>query len=192
MTELHIDQATDGGGVTPPPKVKVWDPVVRVFHWSLVTAFFTAWISAEEWDRVHEWMGYLVLGLITVRILWGIIGARHARFADFVYRPSTILAFLRDSTHLRAKRYLGHNPAGGAMVMALLACLAAVSATGIMLTSDTFWGVEWVEELHEFIVNLTLGLVGLHIAGVVVASLEHRENLVGSMITGWKTNLPKR
>jgi cytochrome b len=87
---------------------------------------------------------------------------------------------------LRAKRYLGHNPAGGAMVIALLAALAVVTGTGVMMTTDAFWGLEWVEELHEIAVNLTLGLIALHILGVILASLEHGENLVMAMITGRK------
>lgn len=169
-----------------PAFVKVWDPFVRLFHWSLVSAFAIAWISADEWDLVHEYAGYIVAGLIGLRVIWGLIGARYARFTDFFYKPSVIFGYLKDSLSLKAKRYLGHNPAGGAMVLALLLSLAAVSATGIMMTTETFWTAEWVEEVHEAAANLTLGLVILHVAGVVFSSLEHRENLIKSMFTGLK------
>lgn len=179
---------TETGRDTRPVFVKVWDPYVRVFHWSLVASFAIAWLSAEEWDLVHEYAGYIVAGLIGSRILWGLIGTRHARFSDFTYRPTIVLRYLGDSLKLKAKRYLGHNPAGGAMVIALLLSLFGVSITGILLTTDTFWTAEWVEEIHEASANLALGLVILHIAGVIFSSIEHGENLVRSMITGTKRN----
>jgi cytochrome b len=108
------------------------------------------------------------------------------RFSDFVYRPSTVISYLIDTAHLRARRYVGHNPAGGAMVIALLVMLAMTCATGIMMTIDAYWGVEWLEEVHEVAANLTVVLVGFHLAGVFVVSVEHRENLLKAMITGRK------
>jgi len=183
------------GGAKPPATatepgagstVRVWDPVVRLFHWSLVVAFVVAWLTGDEMKTVHEAAGYTIVGLLGVRILWGFVGSTHARFTDFVYRPSTVVAYLLDTARLRAKRYVGHNPAGGAMVLALLLMLAATAATGIMMTTDAFWGVGWVEEAHEIVANLTVVLVGLHLAGVLAASAEHRENLVRAMITGRK------
>ena len=166
--------------------VKVWDPFVRVFHWSLVVLFGLAFLTSEVSEKAHIWIGYAILALVGLRIVWGFIGSRHARFGDFVYRPSAVLAYLRDAVHLRAKRYLGHNPAGGAMVLALIAALLAVSGTGILMTLDRFWGVKWIEEVHEAAAFATLALVGLHVAGVLFSSLEHRENLVRSMLTGRK------
>lgn len=170
----------------PPSKIKVWDAFVRLFHWSLVVSFVVAWISAEQSDRVHEWSGYLIAALLITRIAWGFVGTKHARFSSFIYNPVTILKFLLDSLCFRAKRYVGHNPAGGAMIIALLVCLLVITTTGIMMITTTFWGIKWVEELHEITVNLTLGLIFLHLAGVLLASLEHQENLVMSMVTGWK------
>lgn len=169
-----------------PALVKVWDPLVRLFHWSLVLSFTIAWISAEEWDRLHEWSGYAVAALVAARLLWGLFGTRHARFSDFVHKPSTVMVYLKDVLVMKSRRYLGHNPAGGAMVVALLAALAGTAGTGVATTTDAYWGVEWVEELHELLANLTLMLVGLHVAGVIVASLQHRENLIRSMVTGLK------
>ncbi|PLX39417.1 MAG: cytochrome B [Hyphomicrobiales bacterium] len=176
----------DAGRTTRPATVRVWDPLVRIFHWGLVATFAIAYITGDEWQKVHEPAGYVVMGLIAFRILWGFVGTRHARFSKFVYRPSTVLGFMKDTIGLRAKRYIGHNPAGGAMVIALLIALAAISATGFMMTTDAYWGVEWVEEAHEAAVNITLGLVVLHVIGVVVASIEHGENLARAMVTGRK------
>jgi cytochrome b len=159
---------------------------VRIFHWSLVIAFIIAWLSGDELKRVHLAVGYAILGLVAFRLVWGVVGSTHARFADFIYRPATVIGFLKDTIGLRAKRYVGHNPAGGAMVIALLWMLIVICATGVMMTTTAFWGVKWVEEAHEIAVNLTLVLVGLHLAGVFAASFEHHENLVRAMITGRK------
>ena len=177
----------DAGRDSRPAEAKVWDPLVRIFHWSLVAAFIAAWITGDELDRIHILAGYTVLGLVAFRILWGLVGTKHARFADFVRRPSTVAGFLRDIVRFRAKRYLGHNPAGGAMIVALLVMLSVIGGTGYMMTTDAFWGVEWVEEAHELAVNVTLGLVALHILGVALASFEYGENLVRSMFTGRKS-----
>jgi cytochrome b len=183
----RADQAiADSGRVRRPDSVRVWDPLVRIFHWTLATAFFTAWLSAEEWGFLHRSAGYVILSLVAFRLLWGFVGPRHARFTDFVRSPSAVIAFLRDTLRLRAPRYLGHNPAGGAMAIALLLALTVISGSGVMMTTDAFWGVRWVRELHEISVNFTLLLVALHVAGVVVASFEHRENLVSAMVTGEK------
>jgi cytochrome b len=187
---MHVlDRAEEERVVDQPPDaVKIWDPLVRLFHWSLVSAFVLAWITADEWDRAHEWSGYAILGLLAVRLVWGVVGTRYARFSNFVHRPTTILGYLKDTVFLRAKRYLGHNPAGGAMIIALIVALAVTGGTGY-LTSIEFGPGEWMEELHEVAANATLLLVGLHIAGVIASSLEHRENLVWSMFTGKKRAL---
>ena len=113
--------------------VKVWDPLVRIFHWSLVIVFATAYLTGDEESAVHEWFGYVVLGLIAFRVLWGFIGTRHARFADFVHRPGTVLAYARDFVTGRARRYLGHNPLGGMMILALLLSLTVTGVTGWQL-----------------------------------------------------------
>lgn len=172
-----------------PATVRVWDPLVRIFHWSLVALFAFAFVTADEWDSAHETAGYVIAGLVVVRIIWGLFGSRHARFSNFVRGPSTVARFLSDSVSLKAKRHLGHNPAGGAMVLALLLSIGVIAITGFMITTDAFWGVEWVEDAHELVVYGTLGLIALHVGGVIFASFEHRENLVRSMLTGRKRAL---
>jgi cytochrome b len=178
-----IDRAEPG---PRQAEVKVWDPLVRLFHWGLVTAFVVAWATGDEIKGVHILAGYCVIGLVAFRIVWGFVGAKHARFAGFVRGPRAVTGYLCDTAGLRAKRYLGHNPAGGAMIVALLAMLSVIAATGFMMTTDAFWGVAWVQGVHETAVSLTLGLVVLHILGVIVASYEHGENLVRAMVTGRK------
>lgn len=166
--------------------VRVWDPLVRVFHWALLASFVTAWISADEWDDLHEWAGYAAAALIVFRLVWGLVGTSYARFTQFVRSPRTVVAYLTEVLKRREQRYLGHNPAGGAMIVVLMATMLMLSLSGWMYTTETFWGVEWVEEAHEFLANLMLALIGLHIAGVVVESLRHGENLVKAMWTGRK------
>lgn len=166
--------------------VRVWDPLVRVFHWALLASFVTAWISADEWDDLHEWAGYAAAALIVFRLVWGLVGTSYARFTQFVRSPRTVVAYLTEVLKRREQRYLGHNPAGGAMIVVLMATMLMLSLSGWMYTTETFWGVEWVEEAHEFLANLMLALIGLHIAGAVVESLRHGENLVKAMWTGRK------
>ncbi len=181
-------------------RVKVWDVAVRLFHWSLAAAFFVAYLSSEEWQSLHVLAGYGVAGLIAFRVIWGLIGTRHARFGDFVYRPHTVLGYLKDLVRLRHRRYLGHNPAGGSMVLALLVSLTVTALSGMAVYgaeegagplafafagSGEFWE-EIIEGVHEFFANLTLVLVGLHVGGVIAESLLHRENLIRAMWTGYK------
>ncbi len=165
--------------------VKVWDPLVRVFHWSLVLCFAVAWASADEWQDPHEIAGYTAATLIAFRLIWGLFGPRYARFRQFVRDPQVVAGYLSDMLKGREARYLGHNPAGGIMVVALLLGMGLLTLTGWLYT-DLLWGEEWVEESHELLANLMLMLAGLHVAGVVLASVRHRESLVKSMITGRK------
>jgi cytochrome b len=170
----------------PPATVKVWDPFVRIFHWSLASLFVLAYATGDEIERVHVAAGYAIAGLLAIRIVWGFVGPRHARFSNFVRPPREVLAYLRDVALLRAPRYIGHNPAGGAMIIALIVALASTCATGYMMTTGAYWGSKLIEHVHEFLANLTVGLVVAHILGVIIASFEHRENLAASMISGRK------
>ena len=165
---------------------RVWDPIVRLFHWSLVLSFATAWLSRHSWEDVHHWAGYAAGSLVVIRVLWGVFGTSYARFSQFVRSPATVLGYLRDIATGREARYLGHNPAGGAMVLVLLAAMLGAAVSGWMMTTDTFYGVEWVEKIHDLLGNGLLLLVLAHLAGVALASLRHRENLVRAMISGRK------
>lgn len=180
------DQRADTGGAMPPVSARVWDRFVRIIHWSLVAAFAAAFLSAEAWNRLHEWTGYAAAGLVAARIIWGFVGTRHARFSDFVAGPRAVAAYLGAMARMRERRHLGHNPAGGAMILALLAGVLGLGATGYLMSLDAFWGLGWIEDLHETIANVMLLLVALHIAGVVVASIRHGENLALAMLTGRK------
>ena len=166
--------------------VRVWDAFVRIFHWSLVSLFILAFVTGDETEWLHLAAGYAIAVLILLRIIWGFVGPQHARFSDFVRTPREVSGYVRSAIRLRAPRYLGHNPAGGAMIIALLAMLIGISASGFMMTTDAFWGAQWVEDLHEWLVYVMLGLIALHVAGVVFSSIEHGENLVKAMITGRK------
>lgn len=181
-----INETIEAGDAKPPATVKVWDPFVRVFHWSLATLFLVAFLTGDDIERVHIAAGYTIAGLVGLRIVWGFVGPAHARFSNFVRSPRDVLDYLRDVALFRAPRYIGHNPAGGAMIIALIVMLIGTSATGYMLTTDAFWGSKWAAEVHEVFANLTVGLIVFHVIGVVLASYEHRENLVKSMITGRK------
>jgi len=173
-------------GASAQRMVLVWDPLVRLFHWGLVAAFAAAWVTGDDWERPHEIIGYGIVGLLVVRVAWGLIGTRHARLADFVRGPSAVIGYLKEITASRATRYIGHNPAGGAMVIAMFVVLALLCGTGLMLTTNAYWHVKWVEELHEALANGMLVLIAVHVIGVLVASRAHGENLVKAMITGRK------
>ncbi|AKI00029.1 cytochrome b [Hoeflea sp. IMCC20628] len=181
-----VTTTMETGDTQSPATVRVWDPLVRIFHWSLVGLFSFAFLTGDEWQVPHETAGYIIAGLIAFRVLWGLVGSRHARFSSFIYGPSTVAGFVADTVRLKAHRYLGHNPAGGLMVLGLLLANSVISLSGWMMTTDAYWGVKWVGELHEGAAFAALGLVALHIGGVVLASFEHGENLVCAMFTGKK------
>jgi len=193
-------------------EVKVWDIAVRVGHWSLVALFTVAYLSGEgELETLHAWAGYAILGIVALRILWGFVGTQHARFSDFVTGWRTTAAYARSLLSLRPKHYLGHNPLGGWMIIALLATLLVVCWSGLEayavegkgpLAQSSLTPVAaahadddkrkdgkrenlW-EDVHEVLANFCLLLVILHVGGAIGASLIHRENLVRAMVTGRK------
>jgi cytochrome b len=187
MTVTQDGTAT--GGASPPAEVRTWDPLLRVSHWTLVALVVTALATGDEIASVHIAVGYGIAILLAFRLVWGVVGPRHARFASFVRSPREVLVYIRDVANFRARRYLGHNPAGGAMIVALLATLVGTAVTGYMMTTDAYWGAKWIEKLHEALAYGTLALAGLHVLGVAISSLLHRENLVKAMWTGRKRPL---
>lgn len=167
-------------------RILVWDVPTRVFHWLLVISFSGAFLTAESerYRDIHVVLGYTLLGLIAFRLLWGFFGTRYAQFRSFLFKPREIAGYLASLAKGKPAHYVGHNPAGSVAVFALLALGIASGATGVMLFQDI--GGEAVEELHELVSYTMLGVVGLHVAGVLMSSVMHRENLVRAMITGFK------
>jgi len=185
----------------PSRDIQVWDPALRLFHWSLAGAFLVAYLTEDDWATLHINAGYLIGILILLRLLWGFVGPRHARFSDFVRTPREVMAYTADAVRLRAPRYIGHNPAAGTMVVALLISLTVTVLSGIALYGTTdfagplagVWrgehAADVLEEIHEAAANFTLFLIVLHLGGVLFTSLEQGENLVKSMITGRKKEM---
>jgi cytochrome b len=168
------------------PSVLVWDLGVRVFHWTLLLSVLACWLTPNVLDTVHNIAGYVVLGLLAFRLIWGVLGTRYARFRNFVKSPRIIASYLRDLLRGRAPRYLGHNPAGGAMITLMLIALAITSTSGYLSLTQRFFGVAWVEDTHFYSAYLLMVFAALHVTGVVLTSFLHRENLVRSMLTGRK------
>ena len=171
-------------------RILVWDIPTRVFHWLLAGSFAGAFVTAESetWRDVHVLLGYTVVGLIAFRLLWGLVGTHHARFRSFAFGPSQTLAYLKSLARGAPQHYVGHNPAGSWVIYGLLALGLVSGITGYAVYNEI--GGEWLEELHEGAANSMLALVGVHIAGVLVSSLLHRENLVRAMLTGYKLGEP--
>jgi cytochrome b len=159
--------------------------LLRLFHWSLAACILGAFL-VEEGDTAHQLLGYTALGLVALRLLWGLVGSRHARFSDFVRGPRAVGRYLRERMAGTSRRRLGHNPAGAVMVLVLLAGVAAVGTTGWMQTLDAFWGAEWLEELHEALAYGLLAFIGVHVLAAIVESVHYRENLVAAMVHGRK------
>lgn len=177
--------------------VKVWDPLIRVFHWSLVLSFFVAYITEDDWINLHVAAGYAVAMLVVFRLVWGVIGTPYARFTRFVKSPAQVLAYLKQMMKFDVPHYLGHNPAAAAMIISLILSIIAVSISGMSIIATqgqgplagTFFAAlnaEWMEEIHEFFANFTLLLVFMHVVGVLFSSMLESENLVRAMITGYK------
>lgn len=175
------DTARDGRAA----RIVVWDAPVRLFHWLIVLCFAGAWLTAdsEHWRLVHVTFGYTMAGLVAFRLLWGVVGTRHARFSSFVRGPRAALRYLGSIARRRPEHYTGHNPAGALAIVALLVLAVAVTASG--WAAYAYLG-DSAEDLHEGAANAMLLLVGIHVAGVLVSSWLHRQNLVKAMITGRK------
>jgi cytochrome b len=167
--------------------VLVWDLPVRLFHWAMVGCFAGAWLTSESerWRLLHTTLGYTLAGLVLFRLLWGVVGTRHARFSSFVRGPRAALGYLRSLLTGRPQHFAGHNPAGALAIVALLGLGLAVVASGWANEQNLLAG-EWLHEVHEAAASLMLGVVGVHVAGVVLGSWLHRENLVRAMWTGRK------
>ena len=167
-------------------KILVWDLPTRIGHWLLVTAFIVSYLSgdSEEWRLVHVTAGYALAGALVFRLFWGVAGTRYARFKSFLFSPRQVFAYLSGLFQGKPAHWVGHNPAGSYAIYALISLGAAVVGSGWAVYADV--GGEWLEEAHDVLSYAMLGVVGVHVAGVVVSSRLHRENLVRSMVTGYK------
>ena len=165
-------------------RMLVWDVPTRVFHWLLAASFVGAFLTAESerYRDIHVLLGYTLLGLIAFRLVWGFVGSRYAQFRSFLFKPREIAAYATSMFKGKPAHYVGHNPAGSLSVFLLLALGIAVTISGYVIFQDI--GGDALAELHEMAAYFMLTVVGLHLAGVLVSSLLHRENLVRSMITG--------
>lgn len=172
-------------------KILVWDAPVRVFHWLMVLSFAGAWLTAESerWRQVHVTLGYTMAVLVAFRVLWGLIGTRHARFSSFVRGPAAAARYVGAALRGQPGHYTGHNPAGAIAIVGLLVLALMVTATGWADYQDL--GGHWLEDVHEAAASVMLGLIGVHLAGVLLGSWLHRENLVRAMITGRKAGQPQ-
>ena len=174
-----------GAGPNTGSRVKVWSPGVRILHWLLTLGLILSYLTGDDVMRVHFWVGHGILALILVRAVMGLSGSDHVRFETFVPTPSELFRYFKDLTNGTAPRYLGHDPAGGAMIATLLTALLLTVASGLA----TYYVPalqEGSEEVHEVLANLTLFLVIVHVIGVSVSSYLQGENLIGGMISGWK------
>jgi len=168
-------------------KILVWDVPTRAFHWLLALSFAGAFLTAESerYRDVHVMLGYTVLGLVAFRLLWGLVGTRYARFWSFAFGPGRVLTYVKSLFTRSPQHYVGHNPAGSWSIYALLALSLLAGASGYATYSDI--GGRRMEEVHEALAGTLLGAVLVHIAGVLVSSILHRENLVRSMLSGYKS-----
>lgn len=168
-------------------RILVWDVPTRVFHWLLAFSFIGAYVTSESerYRDVHVVLGYTLLALIVFRVVWGFIGTRYAQFRSFLFGPGAVAEYLDSLRRRQPEHHIGHNPAGSLAIFLLLGLGLATAISGIMLYNE-IGGEEAFEELHEFAGNFMLLIVLIHIAGVVVSSWMHRENLARSMITGYK------
>ena len=169
-------------------RILVWDVPTRMFHWLLVLSFTVAFLTAEsERNRdIHVVFGYILLGLLAFRLLWGFIGTRYARFGSFLFGPGEVVAYVKSLVKRKPAHYVGHNPAGSVAIWLLLALGFASGVSGVMVYQEL--GGDVLEELHEVSSYAMLAVVAVHILGVLVSSVMHRENLVRSMITGYKSD----
>jgi cytochrome b len=167
-------------------KILVWDVPTRLFHWLLVLSFVGAFVTAdsERQRHLHVMFGVTMLVLIAFRLVWGLVGTRYARFSAFSFGPRAVLRYLRSLATLNPIRYLGHTPAGSWAIWLMLGLGVAVGITGYATFNKL--GGEWLEDVHAALAWTLLATVGVHVAGVVLSSVLHRENLVGAMVTGRK------
>ena len=167
-------------------RLKVWDPFVRLFHWSLVIGFGANALVVDDDGKLHQWIGYAVVALVVLRIVWGLIGTKYARFTSFPPSLPGAIGQVREMFAGEKRVHIGHTPLGALMIYNLLASMLVIGVSGFLMTTNMFWGVEWPEELHEASVAWAEISVVLHIAAVFFESWRTSVNLPRAMVTGCK------
>ena len=166
--------------------VPVWDRFVRLFHWALVACVFTNFFIVDDGETLHQWLGYGASALVLARVVWGFVGTPYARFSNFFPTPARLHAHLRQLKQHHHSPAAGHNPLGALMMLALMALVLALGATGFLQTTDRFWGVEWLQDLHELLGQALIASAGLHALAALVMGRVERTRLVRAMVTGVK------
>jgi cytochrome b len=171
-------------------EILVWDLPVRVFHWTLALSFALAYLTGEgdEWRDLHVASGYTALALVAFRLIWGFVGTRHARFTGFALGVAAFRRYVAGLVRRAPEHYVGHNPVGSYMIVAMLVIATLTGVTGVLTLREV--GGEAFEEVHEVLASLWLALVAVHVGGVLASSILHRDNLVRAMITGFKPGTP--
>ena len=183
-----------------PAEVKVWDFWVRLFHWLLVLLVITLFVTGKvggNWLEWHKLAGYAVLGLVLFRIVWGLVGSHHARFAHFVRGPDTVLRYMRGLLRGETGRSLGHNPVGALSVLAMLSVVAVQAVTGLFANDDVMLEGPYASmvskelsdlltRIHKINANVLIALVTLHLLAIAYYFFVKKENMVRAMVTGKK------
>lgn len=191
MIEEAVPEARGVSDRTPADRtalrtISVWDLPLRLWHWALAACVLAAWFTPTVYDGLHRILGYTVLGLLAFRLAWGFLGSRYSRFRMVGVRLRAAPGYLWNLRRGMSGRYIGLNPAGTLMLVALLLALAVSTITGAMAVTVTFFGVWWVEDTHHYSSDAVIVLVVLHVVGVVLMRILQRENLIRAMITGRK------
>lgn len=164
----------------------VWDRFVRIFHWTLVLCVLSNFFVFDDGKDVHQWTGYLAVCLVVMRIIWGFVGTKHARFSDFFPTPTRIIHHIQALKSGVREEHAGHNPLGALMMLTLISVVLCLGITGWMQTLDAFWGEEWLQEIHEFIANTLIALATVHAAAAIVMGRLEKTRLIRAMFTGRK------
>ena len=170
--------------------VRLWDPVVRLFHWSLAGAFLANYFFTEEGEDWHRWLGYYAVACLAIRLVWGFVGTPAARWADFWPTPARLGAHLRALIGGQPYHRLGHSPLGALVMILMMGLMLGLGVTGFLTEEvDYFWGADLPLQIHKFCANGLMAVVGLHIAAALFESYRLRENLPLSMVTGKRRKL---
>lgn len=167
-------------------RIKVWDAFVRLFHWGLVACVLSNYFIVDDGETLHQWLGYTASALVAARVVWGFIGTRYARFAEFFPTPRRLREHFQAMRSGHPQHDIGHNPAGALMMLTLMALVVALGVSGYLQGTDAFWGEEWLQALHEILASTLIALAGLHVLAAIVMSRLSGINLIAAMITGIK------